>query len=107
MSRAEELRAQEAKRRERRAAAADPDKPRAAVTRAAPAVRAKPVRKTVDLPPARYAALNAWCSETAVRIGTSRVTGQQVFNALVSRLLTDETLARKIRADLSEDLGRG
>lgn len=102
-SRAEQIRAQETRRSERRAAAADPEQTRAP-RHQAPAVRAKPVRKTVDLPPARYAALTAWCSETAVSLGQSRVTGQQVFNALVSRLLSDETLARKIRADLAEEI---
>lgn len=104
MSRAEQIRAQEARRQERREAAADPEQSRAASATRAPAVRAKPVRKTVDLPPARYAALSAWCSETAVQIGAARVTGQQVLNALVARLLTDETLARKIRTDIADDL---
>lgn len=64
---------------------------------------AKPIRSTVDLAPARHAALKAWCGETAVEIGRSRVTTQDVLRALVGRLLTDETLARKIRADLRED----
>lgn len=60
----------------------------------------KPIRSTVDLPPTRHAALKAWCGETAVEIGRSRVTTQDVMRALVGRLLTDETLARKIREDL-------
>lgn len=63
----------------------------------------KPIRSTVDLPPTRHAALKMWCGETAVEIGRSRVTTQDVLRALVGRLLTDETLARKIRADLRED----
>jgi hypothetical protein len=66
----------------------------------APPVRAKPVRNTVDLSPHHHASLKAWCGETAVSIGSSRVTGQDVLRALVARLLTDETLARKIRDDL-------
>lgn len=101
MSRAEELRALEARRQARRSTAED-EKP--AQRRVAPSVRARPVRKTVDLPPQRYAALTSWCAETAVQLGTSRVTGQQVLNSLVARLLTDETLARKIRADLADEI---
>lgn len=31
----------------------------------------------------------------------ARVTGQDVIRALVARLLVDQTLARRIRADLS------
>jgi hypothetical protein len=66
-----------------------------------PAVpHAKPVRSTVDLAPIRHAGLKAWCGETAVMIGRSRVTTQDVFRVLVDRLLTDETLARKVRHDL-------
>ncbi|MER7117358.1 hypothetical protein ABT332_22980 [Saccharomonospora azurea] len=64
---------------------------------------AKPIRSTVDLPPVRHAALKSWCGETAVELGRSRVTTQDVVRALIARLLTDETLARKIRADLRKD----
>lgn len=67
-----------------------------------PRVKGKPVRKTVDLPPQRYAALTTWCTESAAELGVTRVTGQAVINALVARLVTDETLARKVRADLAE-----
>lgn len=64
-------------------------------------VRTKLVRRTVDLPPVRHAELDQWCSETARQLGQARVTGQAVISTLVARLLTDETLARKIRQDLS------
>lgn len=64
--------------------------------------RTTPVRRTVDLPPAHHEQLTVWCAETARQIGQARVTSQAVLRALVARVLTDETLARKIRADLSE-----
>lgn len=70
---------------------------------AAAAVQTKPVRSTVDLSPARHAALKRWSGEIAVEIGRSRVTTQDVLRALVVRLLTDEVLARKIRDDLRQD----
>lgn len=60
----------------------------------------------MDLAPARYSAFVEWCAETAVQLGVARVTGQEVLSALVGRLLTDETLARRIRADLADDLAR-
>jgi hypothetical protein len=66
----------------------------------APTVRAKPIRNTVDLLPHHHASLKAWSGETAVMIGSSRVTTQDVLRALVVRLLTDETLAQKIQEDL-------
>jgi hypothetical protein len=64
------------------------------------AVTAKSVRRTVDLSWQLHGQLTAWCSETAQQLGVARVTGQDVFRTLVARLLTDETLARKIRQDL-------
>ncbi|MGH3972242.1 MAG: hypothetical protein ACRDS9_02795 [Pseudonocardiaceae bacterium] len=70
----------------------------------ASSVRTKPVRRSVDLSPAYHVKLTQWCAETADLIGATRVTGQDVIRALVARLLMDETLARKIRADLSIDL---
>lgn len=69
-----------------------------------PTARTKRVRRTVDLPVARHHALKEWCQTTAVQLGVADVSGQDVLNALVARLLTDETLARKIRADLEEQL---
>lgn len=61
--------------------------------------RTKPVRRSVDLSPNYHARLTEWCAETADEIG-ARVTGQAVIRALVARLLMDENLARRIRADL-------
>jgi hypothetical protein len=66
--------------------------------------RTKPVRRSVDLSPTCHIKLTQWCAETADVIGTARVTGQDVIRALVARLLMDESLARKIRADLSIDI---
>ena len=66
--------------------------------------RTKPVRRSVDLSPTYHAQLTQWCAEAAEIIGTPRVTGQDVIRALVARLLMDESLARRIRDDLSMDL---
>lgn len=66
--------------------------------------RSTPVRRTVDLPPVHHQKLATWCSETAVELGVARITGQDVLRLLVARLLTDETLARKLRTDLAEEL---
>ena len=66
--------------------------------------RTKPIRRSVDLSPAHHARLTQWCAETADMIGTARVTGQDVIRALVARLLMDEALAERIRADLSIDI---
>jgi hypothetical protein len=80
-----------------------PAAPQRHLPTAAP-VLAKPIRSTVDLPPARHRSLKAWSAETATEIGRARVTTQEVINALVHRMLTDETLARKIRDDLRTDV---
>lgn len=94
MSKADELRAKrDAITRQRETSDNRPSKP------AAPRRR---VRRTVDLSPMHHASLSQWCAETAVHIGAARVTGQDVLGALVARLLTDETVAKKIRADLRE-----
>ncbi|HEY2724763.1 MAG TPA: hypothetical protein VGI84_08760 [Pseudonocardiaceae bacterium] len=67
----------------------------------AESTRTKPIRRSVDLSPACHAKLNEWCAKTAEEIGAKRVTGQDVMRALVDRLLVDQSLARRIRADLS------
>ena len=72
---------------------------------AAPAVAqplAKPVRSTLDLPPAVHRDFQAWLNEAAVRMGRSRLTKQEVLEALVRRLLHDEPLVKLILADLQE-----
>lgn len=93
-SRADQIRAQrDAITRQRETSDSRPSKPTAPRRR---------VRRTVDLSPVHHTSLSQWCAETAVQIGSPRVTGQDVLAALVARLLTDETLARQIRADLRE-----
>lgn len=67
---------------------------------ASTAPKVKPVRSTLDLPPVRYQQMKTWCGETAVMLGRTRVTTQDLLETLVARLLTDESLAVKIREDL-------
>jgi hypothetical protein len=64
---------------------------------------AKPVRSTLDLPPAVHRDLQHWLNESATRMGRSRLTKQEVLEALVRRLLHDEPLAKLIMADLREN----
>lgn len=99
MSRADDLR-EKAERLNRAAGRASGNPAEAEHPAPTHAVRAKPIRNTVDLSPYHHASLKAWCGETAVSIGSSRITTQDVLRAMVARLLTDETLARKIRDDL-------
>jgi len=97
MTAAEKIRAKAARAKQHQEQA-EPESSRPVSSAAAPHV--KPIRSTVDLLPVKHASFKAWCGETAVMIGRARVTTQDVIRALVDRLLTDETLARKIRDDL-------
>lgn len=63
---------------------------------------AKPVRSTLDLPPAVHRDLHVWLGEGAVRLGRARLTKQDVLEALVKRLLRDETLAKLVLSDLKD-----
>ncbi|EHB44028.1 conserved hypothetical protein [uncultured Mycobacterium sp.] len=63
---------------------------------AAPVVRQKTVRRTVDLSPTAHRGLDNWQRDTADRLGLARVTGQEVLTALVDRLLADSDLAEQI-----------
>ncbi|WP_433308058.1 hypothetical protein ACQP2F_46440 (plasmid) [Actinoplanes sp. CA-030573] len=104
-TRAEELREKAARLQRQQAAAHDQT---AAGTHpghdqaAAEPVLAKPVRSTLDLPPAVHRDLQRWLGESAVRLGKARLTKQDVLEALVKRLLVDETLTKLILADLKE-----
>lgn len=97
MSRSDALRAAQEARKARRAAAEE-EKPRATAT----APQTRPVRKTVDLAPVTNAELSEWCHDAAIKIGATRVTTQDVFTALVTRLLSDDALAAQLRDDLAD-----
>jgi hypothetical protein len=100
-TRAEELREKAERLKARQAAAHEPVASTHGQGGAQP-VLAKPVRSTLDLPPAVHRDLQAWLGESAVRLGRARVTKQDVLEALVRRLLQDETLTKLILADLKE-----
>lgn len=116
-ARAEEIRKKKAAAEQRQASSApkpdainpttdgrtEEDRTRALVP-AAPGVKDKPVRSTVDLAPVRHQQLKQWCGETAIQLGRTRVTTQDLFRVFVARLMTDETLATKIREDLHNDV---
>jgi hypothetical protein len=115
MSRAEEIRAKAA--RFTRAAAVEQqpaakpalieDQDEAEVKEPAPRrrpPRTDPVRSTVDLPPAHHRKLNEWCDELAWQLGQKRITRQTVLAGLVELLLTDETTARRLQAQLAANL---
>ena len=98
-------RAQELAEKAKRIQAAQAEQTTAAATHAprstaAETPLAKPVRSTLDLPPAVHRDLQAWLNESAVRLGRARLTKQQALEALVKRLLVDETLAKLILDDL-------
>lgn len=62
----------------------------------------KPVRQTVDISPARHVALAQWRMETAVQLGRTRLSAQEVLSSLIGVLLTDETVARRLRVFLED-----
>lgn len=101
MTKAEELAAKAARLAEKKQGAAAPAAPaRVERTERAPAVQSKPVRMTVDLPPAQDRNFKRWAAEAADTLGRSRVTKQEVVTALIARLLTDPALAEQIITDL-------
>lgn len=62
----------------------------------------RPVRITVDLPPAEHQALARLALDAAGRLGLGRVHGQEVVRALVRRLLADPELKAQIITDVGE-----
>lgn len=60
----------------------------------------KRVRRTVDLPRKLHRDLKRWQDETADMLGVVEVTGQDLGEAMYGVLLTDEEVARKVRAEL-------
>ncbi len=65
--------------------------------------RTRPVRQTVDLPPEQHASLAAWRLDTALQLGRTRLTTQDVLAAVIDVLLDDDTVARRVRARLEDD----
>lgn len=85
-----------------RAAAAPAPEPDHPPVRIAGGGRTRPVRQTVDLSPDQYAALASWRIDTALAVGRTRITTQEVLATTVAALLDDETVARRVRARLAE-----
>jgi hypothetical protein len=70
-----------------------------------PRVRAKAGRKTVDLPPQRYAALIEWRAESPRQLGVARVIGQKCSPGWSSYYLLTRHRT-PLRAQLADDLRR-
>lgn len=62
----------------------------------------KTVRHTVDLPRSQHTALASWRVEAAEAMGYTRLTTQDVLAGLVALLLTDDTVARRVRTKIAE-----
>lgn len=93
--------------RDRAARIAKRDTPAAEETGPAPEIRAqadprKKVRQTVDLTHQRHMELAAWRMETALALGRTRITTQEVLAAAVEAILRDPTVARHVRAQLED-----
>lgn len=98
MSAGEDLRARTRAIQSRDRAAAEPDPaPPPAVA------RTRPVRRTVDLSPDRYAALSSWQLDAALALGRTRITAQEVLATAIEVLLDDETVARRVRDRLARN----
>jgi hypothetical protein len=71
---------------------------------AAPAVRAKPVRMTLDLSPDLHMRFTRWCGETAPEPSRANLPGVEVMRQLLGRLLVDKDLQRWVIEDLRRDV---
>ena len=99
MSRTEELAAKAARLRDRQnAAESSTSVPTEVRSRG---VRVRPVRLTVDVPPADHAALARWCLEAAQELGVARVHGQELVRALLRRALADAELREQVTRDVA------
>ncbi|WP_454561125.1 ATPase [Mycobacterium haemophilum] len=58
--------------------------------------REQRTRRTVDLSLATHRALDLWQQQAADHLGVARVTGQEVFTALIEQLLTDPKLSAQV-----------
>jgi hypothetical protein len=67
-----------------------------------PPARSQRIRRTVDLSPATHRALDIWQREAADRLGSARVTGQEVISALIELLLSDPKLSAEITRSIRE-----
>lgn len=65
-----------------------------------PRVRTSKVRGTYDMWPGQYRTFGRWCDDTAEELGILRVDKQVVVGMLLHLLATDETTARKVKAEL-------
>lgn len=74
--------------------------------RAARTARTKPIRSSLDLPPARHHALRAREAELMQEHNAVRGLRQHLLSAMVATYLTDEAFARRVDAQLAEDLRR-
>ncbi len=87
--------------RSEKAAAAESAAAEKVQTRPAPDSGRK-VRQTVDLTQDNHKALATWRLDTAVALGRTRLTTQDVLRAAVDVLLADEATARRVRIRLEE-----
>lgn len=94
-------RARSLRNRSEKAAAADTAAAEKVRTRPA-ADSARKVRQTVDLTQDNHKALATWRLDTAVTLGRTRLTTQDVLRAAIDVLLADEATARRVRIRLEE-----
>lgn len=69
---------------------------------ARPTTRTEPIGKTVKLPPALNSSITEWQGHAANQLGLSRVTFQQLVQALCEETLANDSLGDKIRARINQ-----
>jgi hypothetical protein len=97
-------RARENARRLSKTSGKPPPEP-AAAYELTPAERVKPIRTTLDLSPALYAAFEDWTISAGRKIGR-KISRTDVLRALVRRLVDDEGFSAEILQMLREDTRR-